>query len=112
LIDDNDDLRETLRQVLESAGHRTEFAADGRDGLAMLLSGRPEIALIDIGLPGIDGYEIARRARAELGSTIRLIALSGYGLPEDKRRARDAGFDEHLTKPVDIETLQRMMHAP
>jgi two-component system, sensor histidine kinase len=112
LIEDSEDIRETLRTAFEDAGHRAEAAADGPSGLAMLLAGQPEVAVVDIGLPGIDGYEVARRARAELGSSIRLIALSGYGQPEDKRRALASGFDVHLTKPVDLDSLCRLIAEP
>jgi signal transduction histidine kinase/CheY-like chemotaxis protein len=111
LIEDSDDIRETLREALVDAGHHATAAADGKAGLGMLLSIRPEVAVVDIGLPGLDGYEVARRARASLGAEIRLIALSGYGRPEDQRRALAAGFDAHLTKPVDLETLWRLIVA-
>ena len=67
---------------------------------------RPDIALIDVGLPGFDGYELARRLRAAVGASIHLVALTGYGQPEDRRRAQDAGFDAHLVKPIDQERLR------
>jgi len=74
---------------------------------------RPEVALVDIGLPGIDGYEVARRLRQDPAArAIRLIALTGYGLEEDQRRARDAGFDLHLVKPVDVNTLLEELADP
>jgi PAS domain S-box-containing protein len=105
LIEDNADARETLRALLESEGHRVDEAADGADGLARAESGRPDIALIDLGLPGIDGYEVARRLRARLGARPILVAISGYGQMSDRLRALDAGFDAHLTKPVSADIL-------
>ena len=73
------------------------------------LSVHPEVALVDIGLPGFDGYEVARRLRDQLGKGIRLVALTGYGQPEDRDRARQAGFDDHLVKPVDPTQLNRLL---
>ncbi len=111
LIEDSDDIRETLRELLDSEGHRTEVAADGNAGLRLLLSNRPEVALVDIGLPGLNGYEVARVARTTLGDHVRLIALTGYGQAADKSKAHEAGFDAHLTKPVDVEVLLRLLRA-
>jgi CheY-like chemotaxis protein len=106
LVEDNEDGRETLRILLEMQGHRVETAHDGLVGLEKALAMQPEVALIDVGLPGLDGYEVARRIRASGG--IRrpfLVALTGYGLPEDRERAFAAGFDAHVVKPVDGDTL-------
>jgi signal transduction histidine kinase len=106
LIEDNDDGREMLSAMLSAYGNEVFNAADSVEGLKLASSRRPDIALIDIGLPGVDGYEIARRLRADTGTRgIRLIALTGYGLPEDQRRALEAGFDMHLVKPVHAERL-------
>ncbi len=80
-------------------------AADGRSGLALLETERPAAAIVDIGLPQLDGYEVARRARATLGDDVRLIAVTGYGQPEDRERALGAGFDVHHTKPADVRRL-------
>ena len=91
--------------ALELAGHRVLEAADGPAALDLVRQERPAIAVLDIGLPGMDGYELARRFRAELGSRIGLIALTGYGAESDARRAMEAGFDRHLTKPVDLQEL-------
>jgi NO-binding membrane sensor protein with MHYT domain/ActR/RegA family two-component response regulator/two-component sensor histidine kinase len=104
VIEDSDDARESLQRLLEREGHRVDAATDGASGLAALLALRPDIALIDIGLPGFDGYEVARRARAA-GVRSRLVAISGYGLAEDKKQAAEAGFDTHLTKPASIERV-------
>jgi signal transduction histidine kinase/ActR/RegA family two-component response regulator len=100
LIEDNADTRETLRRVLELDGHEIEEASDGSQGLELALASRPEVVIVDIGLPELDGYEVARRLRDALGNGPRLIALTGYGQPEDRRLSRDAGFDVHLVKPV------------
>ncbi|HEY8925476.1 MAG TPA: hybrid sensor histidine kinase/response regulator, partial [Polyangia bacterium] len=99
IVDDNDEIRAMLVEALQLDGYSVEQAADGREGLTRILSGRPNAALIDIGLPGMDGYEVARRARDVLGDSLVLVAMSGYGQAEDRARAARAGFDTHLTKP-------------
>jgi signal transduction histidine kinase len=109
LVEDNADARASLQALLELGGHRVRSAADGAAGLAQLLAAPPDIALIDIGLPKMDGYEVARRARRELaGACPYLVAITGYGAPEDRERALEAGFDEHVTKPVDTAALRRL----
>jgi signal transduction histidine kinase len=101
IIEDNRDFREGLRLLLESWGHRVEEAASGAHGLEIVRLARPEVALVDLGLPGIDGYAVARAVRsAPGGDAILLVAITGYGRASDRRRAEDAGFDGHLTKPV------------
>jgi CheY-like chemotaxis protein len=107
VVEDNDDARETLRRLLELEGHRVRVAADGLSGLEAVRAAAPEIALIDVGLPKMDGYELARRIREEFAGPRRpyLVAVTGYGLPEDRNRTREAGFDLHLVKPVDAATL-------
>jgi signal transduction histidine kinase/CheY-like chemotaxis protein len=109
VVDDNDDGRETLQVLLESEGHRVVTAQDGRRAVDLILMARPDVALVDIGLPELDGYEVARRVCAEADIKPFLIAMTGYGQPEDRRRALDAGFDRHLVKPVQPETLQRLL---
>ena len=110
LIEDNEDGRDMMATMLGGAGHRILEAADGLRGLQVAASGKPDIALIDIGLPGIDGYEVARRMRADPATAdIRLIALTGYGLAEDQRRALDAGFDLHLVKPINFAHLMQVV---
>lgn len=106
LIEDNDDGREMMATMLSACGYPIEQAADGVQGVQMAFAHRPDVALVDIGLPGIDGYEVARRLRKNEDTRhIKLIALTGYGLAEDQRRVLDAGFDMHLVKPVDINHL-------
>lgn len=101
LIEDNADVREMLRLALETAGHTVMERSTGTTGLEAALNECPDIAIIDIGLPGIDGYELARQIRAAvLLPPITLIALTGYGQVEDRKRALQAGFDAHLVKPV------------
>ena len=102
IVEDNADARDMLRYMLEAGGQDVAEAADGHEALRAVREFRPDIALIDIGLPGMDGFEVARLIRAGAGTArLRLIALTGYGQPTDRQRARDAGFDEHLVKPVD-----------
>ena len=106
LIEDNDDGREMMATMLSACGYPIQYAADGLQGVEMALAQPPDVALVDIGLPGIDGYEVARRLRkGDNTRHIKLIALTGYGLAEDQRRVLEAGFDMHLVKPVDINRL-------
>ncbi|HEV8615929.1 MAG TPA: ATP-binding protein [Methylomirabilota bacterium] len=105
VVEDNADAREMLRIALELDGHRVEVAEDGVKGVETALRIHPDVALVDIGLPGLDGYEVARRIRQSLGEDVRLVALTGYGQAEDRRRTREAGFDVHLVKPVDPDVL-------
>ena len=110
LVEDNLDGRESLRDLLELWGHRVELAANGPDGVEAALDSLPDVALIDIGLPGLDGNEVAQRIRAALdGDAMALIAMTGYGQPEDRRRALQAGFDAYLIKPVDPYELARTL---
>jgi PAS domain S-box-containing protein len=106
VVDDNADAREALRFLLEDEGHRVRTAGDGPDALREAEDFRPEVVLLDIGLPGMDGYEVARRLRTLPGTREALIvAVSGYGQPEDRERSRAAGFDDHLLKPVPAKRL-------
>ena len=110
IVEDNDDARESLRSLLELNGHHVRMQSDGVGGLQTALAERPEVLLIDIGLPRMDGYELARRVRAAAnGWRPYLIAVTGYGLPEDRARALGAGFDAHLPKPVDPSALEDLL---
>ncbi len=109
LVEDNADARESLRIALELAGHRVLECGDGPAALELLRGERPGVAVLDIGLPDMDGYELARRLRAHLGFAIVLIALTGYGTENDAQRATQAGFDRHLTKPVDVSRLVEIL---
>jgi PAS domain S-box-containing protein len=112
VIEDNRDGADSLREMLEIEGQEVEVAYSGPEGLAKARSFKPDLVLCDIGLPEMDGYEIARAMRADpaLAST-RLVALSGYALPEDRRRAREAGFDRHVTKPPALQELRAVLRA-
>ena len=110
LVEDNEDVRQMFAASLRLRGHTVHEAPDGMSGLRAAEQNRPEIAIIDIGLPDIDGYEVARRLRANDGTRrLYLVATTGYGQEQDRREAADAGFDEHLTKPVDLEVLNRVI---
>jgi CheY-like chemotaxis protein len=109
VIEDDRDARELMRLVLELDGHRVSTAGDGAAGVREAAAIAPDVVLIDIGLPEMDGYDVARGIRKRLGSAVRLVALTGYGDPETRRRARDAGFDEHAVKPIDPEELRRLL---
>jgi signal transduction histidine kinase len=112
VVEDNEDERESLRLALELCGHRVLQAPDAPSALAALQRERPAVALIDIGLPGMDGYDLARAIRARHDAGIRLFALTGYGSPADARRALEAGFARHLTKPVEVNELAALVsHA-
>ena len=113
LIEDNEDGREMMATMLDVYGYPVLQSADGLDGVALATSRLPKVALVDIGLPGIDGYEVARRLRANPETrAMRLIALTGYGLADDQRRVLEAGFDMHLVKPVDIAQLLGALGEP
>ena len=110
IVEDNPDGRETLRELLELWGYKVSVAGTGPEGLEVAFSVRPEVALIDIGLPGMDGNEVARQIRSILDEDeISLIAMTGYGQPEDRRRALQAGFDRYLVKPVDPAVLSQLL---
>jgi len=100
IIEDNADARNMARLGLELLGQTVSTASNGETGIEMALADLPDAVIVDIGLPGLDGYEVGRRLRKALGDRVRLVALTGYSQPEDRRRVRDAGFDLHLVKPV------------
>lgn len=114
IIDDNADIAEILSELLKSIGYTVEVAYNGSEGIVKAREFKPEILLCDIGLPGMNGYDVAKAFRSENGlKEIFLIALTGYALPEDIQKAFDAGFDRHLAKPVQLETLeQTLAQAP
>jgi CheY-like chemotaxis protein len=113
VVDDNVDAAELLCELLRTVGHDVAVAHDGPQGVERALQLRPEVAIVDIGLPVMDGYEVAERIRSGLGAgTPYLIALTGYGQEHDKRRAEQAGFDRHMTKPLDPEALLQALRLP
>lgn len=110
LVEDNEDARRTLAAHLEASGYRVLEAGNGIDGLALAQEARPEVAILDIGLPGLDGYQLAARVRADAAARpLRLVALTGYGQAGDRERALEAGFDAHLVKPVKFDELARAL---
>jgi CheY-like chemotaxis protein len=112
LVEDDADSREALKTLLELSGHQVEVAVDGGAAVAHAIAHRPDVALVDIGLPEIDGNEVARRIRAELGDDgIFLVALTGYGGEGDEELSRAAGFDAHFTKPVELSRLERLLRS-
>ncbi len=113
IVEDNADSRTMLQSLLALDGHQVLTAEDGWQGLEIIEREHPDVALVDIGLPGLDGYEVARRVRARFGPDhVRLVALTGYGRAEDYAAVQQAGFDWHLVKPIDLEELKSVLTAP
>src|SRR4051794_11574841 len=101
VVEDHDDARRLMQRLLQMWGYDVVTAPDGPTALTAAAAHRPDVALVDVGLPpGMDGYEVARRLRAELGAGIRLVALTGYAEPEDRDRSAEAGLEIHLLKPI------------
>jgi CheY-like chemotaxis protein len=112
IVEDDADAREALRSLLEIWGHEVVVAENGDQGIELTLTRRPEVVLLDIAMPGMDGYEVARRIRrAPGGDEPYLVALTGWGRVEDHRLARAAGFDTYVLKPADPEHLQALLAA-
>jgi CheY-like chemotaxis protein len=111
VIEDNPDGREALRMLLGLLGFRVETASDGQRGVEKALAWHPDAAVVDIGLPILDGFEVARRIRARLGTDVFLVALSAYSTDEFRDRGLASGFDLYLTKPTDPRSLYRLLAA-
>jgi CheY-like chemotaxis protein len=109
VVEDNADGRETLSTLLGLLGHQVDTAEDGLQGVEKGLSWHPDVALIDIGLPLLNGYQVAQRLRTALGREVFLIAYTAYNQPEDRRRAFAAGFDAYLVKPVELAELDHWL---
>jgi CheY-like chemotaxis protein len=110
IVDDNEDAANSLAMILKLGGHETASVYTAVDALQRAASFKPDVVLLDIGLPGMDGYEVAQKMRELPGlRDIRLVAVTGYGRSDDRLRARDAGFDDHLTKPVEFAVLERTL---
>jgi CheY-like chemotaxis protein len=105
IVDDNRDAAESLAMVVDAFGYAAHVAFDGPEGLALLQDIKPRVAILDIGLPSLSGYELARECRRLFGKRIRLIAVTGWGLPKDVDAAMAAGFDNHFTKPANAADL-------
>lgn len=112
VIEDNPDGRETLKMLLEMWGYAVVVAQDGADGVHKALEWRPDVALVDIGLPRLDGYQVAQQLRHALGGRTRLIALTAYSRAEDRRQAIRAGFHHFMGKPADLAELARLLALP
>ena len=111
LVEDNDDIRMIFRAVLERVGHVVSEAFDGASGIARILADKPDVAIVDISLPGMDGYDVAKAVRAALGKQVYLVAMTAHDRDIDRARSMAAGFDKHMTKPVDIELVKAMLDA-
>jgi signal transduction histidine kinase/CheY-like chemotaxis protein len=109
IIEDSDDTAATLKELLELEGHEVRVEADGLRGVEAALQFHPEVILCDIGLPGIDGYEVARRLRSAGAIRVLLVAVTGYSAPDDVRRAQAAGFQQHIAKPADLDHIARVV---
>jgi CheY-like chemotaxis protein len=110
LVEDHEDSRQLLKMLLETKGFSVVEASDGFSAITAIQGTQPDVALVDIGLPGMDGYEVARTIRADASlDRLVLVALTGYGRETDVRRAKAAGFNHHLTKPVRPEVLEALL---
>lgn len=110
IVDDNRDAADSLGMLMQVMGNQTCVAYDGREALTVASQFHPEVVLLDIGLPNMSGYEVARELRKRPGgSSMLLIATTGWGQPSDKEQSRDAGFDHHLVKPIDPQTLLKLL---
>lgn len=110
VVDDSSDSADMLAFIVRMAGHETEVAYDAHAALETARAWQPDLVFLDIGLPEIDGYELARRLRALPNlSTVHLVATTGYGADDDKQRGRDAGLNDHLVKPIETEQVERVI---
>jgi two-component system CheB/CheR fusion protein len=109
VVDDNRDAADSLSMLLTSRGHQVRVAYDGLEAVGAAVAFHPDVVLMDIGLPKLSGYDAARRIREARGSEVQLIAITGWGQDEDRRKSREAGCDHHLTKPVDPEAIARLI---
>jgi CheY-like chemotaxis protein len=109
IVEDNVDQAQTLRMFLGMKGHRLEIAATGPAALELARRLRPDVVLLDLGLPGLDGFEVARQLRREYGEAIRIIAVSAYGSENDRRQSLEAGCELHLVKPADPRFIESLL---
>ncbi len=111
IIEDNVDAAESLREYLELCGHQVRVAHSGTEGVALATERPPTLVLCDIGLPGMDGWAVARALRSTPGTAqTRLVAITGYGSKDDQRRSAESGFEAHLTKPIDMAALDALLN--
>lgn len=111
VVDDNEDAANSLATLLEVMGHTVRTAYDGPEAIVAADEFVPAVALLDIGLPRLSGYDIARHLRQRRGAEVVLVAITGWGQEEDRRRAKEAGFDHHFTKPADFDALLSLIDA-
>jgi len=112
IADDNEDSAQSFAMLLSFSGHEVKIAHDGAEALDAVRNFRPDVAFLDIGMPGLTGYEVAQAVRAEpWGRDVTLIAVTGWGQPDDKQRAHTAGFDRHLVKPIDPDEVDRLLDS-
>ena len=110
VVDDNVDIADMLGKMLKLVGNEVLTANDGQIAIERFREFQPEVVLLDIGMPGMNGYEVARALRLEpCGANVKLIALTGWGSDEDKRQTKEAGFDHHLVKPVQLSDLEKIL---
>ena len=109
VVEDDDDGRACFRELLEQGGHLVNDARNGGEGLALILTEKPDVAFVDVGLPDINGHEVARRVRAGLGASVMLVALTGHAGDSDRARSLAAGFDIHMVKPVQMEAVESLL---
>ncbi|HEY0711891.1 MAG TPA: response regulator, partial [Polyangia bacterium] len=109
LVEDNADARMLMEEYLTIEGYSVASAEDGLAGAELIVKTEPDVAIVDIGLPKLDGYGVARFVRKHLAKAVRLLALTGYGQPQDKARAMEAGFDVHMVKPIEPAVLSRLL---
>lgn len=110
-VEDDPDVVESFKVLLEVIGNEVRTACDGPSALTIAQEFRPNVAFLDIDLPGMNGYEVAQRMRRKYGRELRLYALSGFGRKSDRERSMKAGFDRHLLKPIDLDLLQRLLDS-
>jgi len=112
VADDNEDSAQSFAMLLSFSGHEVRIAHDGEQALDAVRDFRPDVAFLDIGMPRLSGYEVAEAVRAEpWGRDVKLIAVTGWGQPDDKVRAQSAGFDQHLVKPIDPTDVDRLLEV-
>jgi DNA-binding response OmpR family regulator len=111
VVDDNADAADSLGMLLQVRGDEVRVAYDGLEALELAGDFNPEVVLLDIGMPKVSGYDVARRLREARGDTVFIIAISGWGQESDRKRARESGFDHHFTKPVDFDALLALIDS-
>jgi DNA-binding response OmpR family regulator len=111
VVDDNEDVANCVAEVLRLMGHEARVAYNGRSALDAASQAPPEVMLLDIVMPGMSGFEVARQIRLQHGPSVLLIAVTAFGQEADRQMSRDAGFDQHLVKPLDMQLLKRLLEG-